>query len=104
MNLKKCVVIVGIVFFSLSSSVYADDITGEKIYAKKLKRICGFNGDVFAKKYTQNEWQKIYEENRLNKVLQKHCPGIDIIKSIQLPHLYKFFYKYAKDSGNEPNC
>lgn len=86
-------------------NTYADDITGEKVYAKKIKQMCGFKGDEFAKKYTKKQWATIYKQKgRFNRTLQKHCPNILPLKEEHIEHLYEFFYKYAKDSGKKPLC
>jgi hypothetical protein len=93
-----------ITIFLLSQNIYADDITGEMIYAKKLKRVCGVKGDILAKKYTAKKWTYIYNSGQLNDTLQDLCPKLEPIKQEHLIHLYEFFYKYAKDSDKKPLC
>ena len=88
----------------LSQYIYADDITGERVYSKKLKRACGVKGDVLAKKYTSKKWTYIYNSGQLNNTLKDICPKLKPIKQEHLKHLYEFLNKYAKDSNKKPLC
>ena len=87
-----------------STIVSADAVKGQKLFIKKFKKPCGFNGGVMAKKHTQEEWKTIYESGKLNDELLKQCPKAKKAKEKYLKHLYDFFYNYASDSGNVPAC
>lgn len=88
----------------LFSSVNADDITGEMVYARKLKNTCHVKGDFFSKKHTQQEWKTLYESGKLFQEIEKNCPDIESIKEEHLNHLFEFLFKYAKDTDKIPLC
>lgn len=90
--------------FTLSSTLSADAVKGQKIIIKKLKKDCGFNGDVLAKKHTQDEWEEIQNKNGLNEEILKICPKAKPLKEKYINHVYDFLYNYASDSGNVPSC
>jgi len=93
----------GAVALSLTTTVAsADSAKGQKLYAKKLKKACGFSGAKMAGKHTQDEWEEIQSEGKLNDEIKKQCGKT--AKDKYLPHLYDFFYKFASDSGNVPSC
>jgi len=79
---------------------------GQKIFARKLKEACGFNGGVFAKKHTQDEWQKIYKDGKFKDEIKNICPNVDIkvVKDKYVPDLVEFVIQFASDSGNIPSC
>jgi hypothetical protein len=95
-------VVLGITFFSTNAT--ADIAKGQKIFIKKYKKSCGFNGGVMAKKHTQKEWKEIYDSGKLNDELLKQCPKAKEAKEKYLKHMYDFFFNYASDSGNVPSC
>ncbi len=88
----------------VSTPVFADVNKGQKIFIKMMKRPCGFNGGVMAKKHTQAEWQEINDAGKLNEELLKQCPDAKPINDKYLPHVYDFLHNYASDSGNVPAC
>jgi len=93
----------GAVALSLSSTVvFADVAKGQKLYSKKLKKACGMSGAKMAAKHSQDEWEEIGEEGKLNAEIKKQCGKES--KDKYLPQLYDFFYEYANDSGNVPSC
>jgi hypothetical protein len=59
----------GLVVFS--TTVLADKNKGQKIYLKKLKASCGINGDQFARKHTQKEWEDIHAAGKFSDELMK---------------------------------
>jgi len=89
-----------------STSVSADPVKGQKLFIKKLKNDCGFNGSEFAKKHTQDEWAKINNEGNFKEEIGKICPNADLskIKDSWIEHIYDFSHEYASDSGNVPSC
>ncbi len=90
----------------MSSNVMADPAKGQKIYLKKLKKACGFNGAKMSAKHTQDEWEEIKNSGKLEDEIIKLCPKVKkgYIKEKWLDDLYDFFYNYASDSGNVPSC
>ncbi|MRI83939.1 MAG: cytochrome C [Nitratiruptor sp.] len=90
----------------VGTAAFADASKGQKIYQKKLKKVCGFNGAKFAAKHTQDEWEELYEEGKFEDEIQKLCPKYrkGYLKETQLKHIYDFAYEYASDSGNVPSC
>ncbi len=90
----------------LSTSAMADPAKGQKIYLKKLKKACGFNGAKMSAMHTQDEWEEIKENGKLEDEIIKLCPKVKkgYLKKKWLDDLYDFFYKYASDSGNVPSC
>ncbi|MDY0264128.1 MAG: hypothetical protein RBR12_03000, partial [Sulfurospirillum cavolei] len=59
-----CLVLVSL--FLIPSSLSASTVKGKIFYAKILKPVCGFNGDVMGKKHTVSEWKQFYENNQLS--------------------------------------
>jgi hypothetical protein len=88
----------------LSTPLSADVNKGKKLYSKKLKKSCGFNGAKFAKKHTQAQWEKA--KGNMAAEIKKLCPAVkdSAVKSKYLKHYYDFAHKYASDSGNVPAC
>jgi hypothetical protein len=95
-------IIFGLSLFSIESQ--ANVSKGQKIIIKKLKKPCGFNGGILAKKHTQDEWTAIQNEGRLNAEIAKLCPKAKPLKDKYIPHVYDFLNNYASDSGNVPSC
>ena len=94
----------------LTSVTYAsggDAGKGQKIIQKKVSKACkkaGIeDGGVLAKKHTQAEWQKIFDEGKLDAELQTLCPGVKKLKEKYVPNVFAFLHFYASDSGNVPS-
>ncbi|MDX1808736.1 MAG: cytochrome C [Sulfurospirillaceae bacterium] len=105
--MKKLLILVfaAVVGLSLvSTSAFAGANKGQKIIIKKLKRPCGFNGGVLAKKHTQGEWTAIYKAGKLNDELKKLCPKAKPLRDKYIKDVYDFLNNYASDSGNVPSC
>lgn len=98
--LVVAVLIVGFV----SAPVFADSGKGQKIFIKVMKKPCGMTGGDMALKHTQEEWQKIQDEGKLNDELLKFCPDAKPLKDKYVPHVFDFLHNYASDSGNVPAC
>ena len=90
----------------VSTAAFADAGKGQRIYQKKLKNVCGFNGAKFAAKHTQDEWEELKDEGKFEDEIQKLCPKYKkgYLNEKQLEHVYDFAYKYASDSGEVPSC
>jgi len=95
------VAIVGLSFVSTAS--FAGTAKGQKLFIKKMKKPCGFNGGVMAKKHTQDEWKAIYDAGKMNDELIKICPKAKPLKEKYVSHVFDFMYNYASDSGNVPS-
>jgi len=110
--MKKLLTIVaaGFVTMSLMSvNAFASPDKGQKIYQKKVKNLCGFNGSKFAAKHSQDEWEELKDDGKFAEEMGKLCPrGKKIFTSDKfkkyLDDLYDFAYEYANDSGNVPSC
>lgn len=89
-----------------TGALHADVKKGQRIYLKKLKAPCGFNGAKFAIKHTQDEWEELKEAGKFDDEIKKLCPKVKIekLKEKHLDYLYDFVYEYAKDSGKVPSC
>jgi hypothetical protein len=62
------------------------------------------SGTKIAASHTQEEWETIGEEGKLEDEIKTICPNVKDVKDKYLPHLLKFFYQYGSDSGNVPSC
>ena len=103
MNKLLKLVFAGAVALSLSSTVASADIKkGQKLYSKKLKKACKITGAKMAAKHTQDQWEELMENGKLNDEIKNICGKGT--KEKYLPHLFDFFYEYASDSGNVPSC
>lgn len=82
----------------------ADVKKGHRIYKKKMQKHCKFAGSIFARKHTQDAWEKIYNEKRFKQETKKICPQFDIEKlnDKQWKDLYDFTYQYGL-GGEIPN-
>ncbi|MGB6328176.1 MAG: cytochrome C [Halarcobacter sp.] len=89
-----------------SSTASADVVKGQKIFIKKFKADCGFNGAKFASKHTQAEWEAVKDSAKFKEEFIKICPKVkeSQIKDKWIPHIYDFSYEFANDSGNVPSC
>jgi len=90
----------------VTTTASADADKGQKIYSKKLKKVCGMNGGDFAKKHTQEEWEKINEDGKLKDEIKSICTeaNVDKLKDKHLENLGDFVVEFASDSGNVPSC
>lgn len=88
-----------------TTTASADVKKGQKIFIKKFKKACGFNGAKFAAKHSQAEWEAIGADGMKNKLMEV-CPNLDesAIKDKWMKDIYDFSYEYANDSGNVPSC
>jgi len=84
---------------------------GQKLYLKFLKGKFGMNGSKFCAKYSQDEWDELFEDNAAGfiKEFSTAYPSSKVFlngKKFQKikTHIYDFAYEYANDSGNVPSC
>lgn len=89
-----------------ATTASADAAKGQKIFIKKFKSKCGFNGAKFAVKHSQAEWEAIMKDGKFKDELMKICPEVKEgdVKDKWIQHIYDFSYEYANDSGNVPSC
>ncbi len=82
----------------------ADAKKGHRVYKKKMHRVCKFPGSIFARKHTQEEWEKINDKGQFQTETQKICPNLDLTKlsDKQWKDLYDFTYKFGV-GGEIPN-
>ena len=82
----------------------ADAKKGHRIYKKKLQKKCKFAGSIFARKHTQEEWEKIDQLGLFKTETQKICPQMDLgkLNEKQWNDLYDFTYKFGI-GGEIPN-
>jgi ribosomal protein L33 len=106
MKLLKIALAATLVLGVATTTLSADATKGQKLFVKKFKSACGFAGDKFAAKHSQDEWETIQTEGRFKAELIKFCPKVkeSDIKDKWVPHMYDFTYKFANDSGNVPSC
>ena len=87
-----------------ATSAVASPAKGQKIYLKKMKKSCGFNGSKMAGKHSQDEWEALKDDGKLEAEFKSVCPNLKDIKDKYVPDLFDFMYEYANDSGNVPSC
>ena len=102
-NITKLAVAALLGLAVLSTAASADVNKGKKIYMKKLKAACGYNGAKFARAHTQDEWETIKEAGKFGAEVKKICPKSKL-KAKYENDIYDFSYEFAKDSGNVPSC
>ena len=105
-NLLKLALAVTVFLGIAASTASADPVKGQKIFIKKFKKPCGFNGAKFAVKHTQGEWKAIMDEGKFVDEMINICPNVkaEDVKEKWIQHIYDFSYEYASDSGNVPSC
>lgn len=98
-KLFRLAVILIISLVMLESTSFASEGRGQRMFDQNLKKACGTNGLEVARKHTQAEWTKIYENNGLDAEMKLYCPEAKPFKDIYAKDVYEFFYALAKDSG-----
>ena len=88
----------------LSSTASADVKKGQKIYLKKMKAPCGFNGVKFAQTHTQDEWEMIHEAGKFEDEVKKICPKLKKFKAKYVDDVYDFAYEYGQGGSHVPKC
>ena len=78
---------------------------GMVIFKTKLKAVCKMTGEEFAKNYTQEDWDDIYDNDEFEKVVYELCPTMKgKYQKKWTKDLYQFSLKYASDSDEIPEC
>jgi hypothetical protein len=105
-KLLKLVLAAGVAMMLVNTTASASVKKGQKLYAKKLKKACGFSGAKMAAKHSQDDWTSLKENGKLANEIQTICPSAKekSLKGKYLDHYYDFFNEYASDSGNVPSC
>ena len=106
MKLLKLLLAASLALGVMTTTASADATKGQKIFIKKFKSKCGFNGAKFAAKHTQAEWEQIMSDGQFKDEMIKICPDVkpEDVKDKWIQHIYDFSYEYAVDSGNVPSC
>lgn len=106
MKLVKIALAATLVLGLGATTLSADAVKGQKLFIKKFKKPCGFNGAKFASKHSQDEWKQIMDAGKFKEELIKFCPDVkpEDVKDSWIEHIYDFSYEYANDSGNVPSC
>ena len=88
----------------LPTLTMADAKKGHRVYKKKMHRKCKFPGSIFARKHTQDEWEKIQDKGQFKTESQNICPKMDFSKfsDKQWNDLYDFTHKFGV-GGEIPN-
>jgi len=102
--MKTKIILAAVVVGLLASQGNASVVKGQKLFSKKLKKPCELTGAKVAGKHTQNEWESLYNSEKLEDEIKTICPKVEDLNDKYLPHLYEFFYEYGSDSGNVPSC
>jgi hypothetical protein len=105
-KLLKIAMAGALIFTVLGTTASADVVKGQKLFIKKYKKACGFNGAKFASKHSQDEWTEIQEAGKFKEEFMKICPKVkeNKLKDKYMPHIFDFSLEYANDSGNVPSC
>lgn len=105
-KLLKIAMAGALIFTVLGTTASADVVKGQKLFIKKYKKACGFNGAKFASKHSQDEWTEIKEAGKFKEEFMKICPNVkeNKLKDKYMPHIFDFSLEYANDSGNVPSC
>jgi hypothetical protein len=78
---------------------------GLVIFKTRLKGPCKMIGEEFAKNYTQEDWEDIFDSKEFEKVVIEICPKMEgKYQERWTPHLFQFSLEYASDSDNIPEC
>ena len=78
---------------------------GLVIFKTRLKGPCGMTGEEFAKNYSQEDWDDIYDTKEFEKVVIEICPKMEgRYQDRWTADLYQFSLKYASDSDEIPEC
>jgi len=105
-NVLKTILAGALLLSVVGTTASADARKGQKLFIKKFKSDCGFNGAKFAAKHSQDEWEEIMNAGKFKDELIKICPSVkpEDVKDSWIEHIYDFSYEYANDSGNVPSC
>ncbi len=76
MKLLKIALASSLILGLSTTAVFADANKGQKLFVKKYKNDCGFSGDKFAAKHSQDEWEEIMEAGKFKEELLKICPNV----------------------------
>lgn len=82
-----------------------NSLKGEKIFIEHFKKDCNTTAYKFAGNYAQEEWEEVAESGKFKETIFKLCPNIkESYQESWSSDLYQFFYEYANDSENIPEC
>ena len=76
---------------------------GQKIFRKKLRRLCNFTSAKFAQTHTASEWKNLKTINKFRLEIYNICPKITLmLKDKWVEPLFALAIVYAKDSEQYP--
>jgi len=82
-----------------------NSLKGEKIFIEHFKKDCNTTAYKFAGNYAQEEWEEVAESGKFKETILQLCPSIkENYQESWSSDLYQFFYEYANDSENIPEC
>jgi hypothetical protein len=94
-----------------ASTASADATKGQKLYLKFLKGKLGMNGVKFCSKYSQDEWEELFEDDAsafIKEFSSKYPDAKNFLEGAKFQkikgHIKDFAIEYANDSGNVPSC
>jgi len=88
------------VFSGVTQDMVSQSEYGEKIFKKKLRRVCNFTSARFSKTHTIDEWRELKQLSKFRTEIHKICPkSIHILEKEWIDPLYALAVIYAKDSG-----
>ncbi len=102
-NFLKLVMVGSMALALSATAANANADKGLKVYKKKLKAACGFNGAKFTASHSQDEWDAIGVKG-MNDEIKKQCPNAKPVPEKYLQDLFDFAHDFANDSGNVPAC
>jgi hypothetical protein len=95
----------------VASTASADAAKGQKLYLKFLKGKFDMNGVKFCAKYSQDEWEELFEGNAEGFIKEfgaKYPKSKGFLEGDKFQkikgHIKDFAIEYANDSGNVPSC
>jgi len=107
MKLTKYLLLIFLLLLPLFSEVTQNMVVkseyGQKIFRKKLRKICKFTAARFAQAHTRKEWGKLKNSNQFFAEIQNLCPkSAHILKEQWMEPLFALAVIYAKDTEEYP--
>ena len=82
-----------------TQSIISKSDYGQKIFKKKLRRLCKRTAANFAQMHTVEEWKRLKKSNSFGREIHKICPkSIHHVKEQWIEPLFVFATIYAKDT------
>jgi hypothetical protein len=92
-----------LVFSEVTQEMVLKSEVGQKIFRKKLRRVCRFTAAHFSQMHTVGEWQYLKNSSQFRIEIYKTCPkSKHILKKQWIEPLFALAVIYAKDTGQYP--